>query len=80
MDTWGLVQWPAMVVTVYASWLVASKRESRRNAGFWWFLTSNVLWIAWGVHDGAYALIVLQLALAVMNLRGMRKTAAEPAG
>ena len=38
------------------------------------FLASNVLWIAWGWHGDAYALIVLQLALVVMNLRGMRET------
>ncbi len=74
MDAGGIVQWPAMAVTAYASWLVASRSESRRNAGFWWFLASNVLWIIWGLHDGAYALIILQLVLAVMNIRGMRKT------
>ena len=74
MDFWGLVQWPAMGVTIYASWLVTSTRESTRNLGFWWFLASNVLWITWGLHDGAYALVVLQVALAAMNTRGMLKT------
>ena len=77
MDAWGFVQWPAMAVTIYASWLVASTRESRRNAGFWWFLASNVLWVVWGLHDGAYALVVLQVALAGMNTRGMLKTRHE---
>jgi len=70
----ALVQWPAMVVTVFASWLVGSNDKGRRNTGFWVFLASNVLWIVWGVHDRAYALITLQLALAVMNIRGMVKT------
>ncbi len=74
MDAWGFVQWPAMAVTIYASWMVASTRESRRNQGFWWFLVSNVLWIAWGLHDGAHGLVVLQVALAAMNTRGMLKT------
>ena len=74
MDPWGLVQWPAMAVTIYASWLVASDHESRRYAGFWWFLASNILWIAWGLHDDAYALILLQVILAGMNTRGMLKT------
>lgn len=72
-----LLQWPAMVVTICASWLVGSTRDDRRQAGFWVFLVSNVLWIAWGWHDGAYALIVMQIALAGMNLRGMRKAASE---
>lgn len=76
-DAWDLVQWPAMVATVLAAWLVASNRKGRRNAGFWVFLGSNMLWTAWGLHDGAWALIVLQLALAALNIRGVRKT--EPA-
>lgn len=65
-----LMQWPAMAVTVIASWFVASGRSRRRKIGFWVFLLSNVLWVVWGVHAHAYALIVLQLCLAVMNIRG----------
>ena len=44
-----LIQWPAMVVTLWASWCVASKSEGRRNYGFWLFLVSNAMWIVWGV-------------------------------
>ena len=69
----GLIQWPAMVVTVVAAWLVGSRTKKRRAIGFWVFLASNVLWIAWGVPAHAYALIVLQVALAVMNIRGAGK-------
>ncbi len=67
------LQWPAMVVTVLAAWLVASKREKLRFAGFWVFLLSNLLWIAWGWQTGAIALIVLQVCLAAMNIRGAVK-------
>ena len=67
------IQWPAMVVTVIASWFVASSRRPRRQIGFWIFLLSNVLWVLWGVHAHAYALIVLQLCLAVMNVRGEQR-------
>lgn len=45
-----------------------------RNIGFWLFIASNILWIVWGVHSEAYALIVLQVCLAAMNIRGARKT------
>lgn len=76
MDWLDLVQWPAMVVTLLAAWLVASTHPSRRRVGFWTFLASNLLWIAWGWHTGAWALIVLQLGLAALNLRGAHK--AEP--
>lgn len=73
-DLLDLLQWPAMLVSVAAAYLVASKKEGRRNTGFWLFLASNVLWIAWGWHTHAYALIVLQLALAALNIRGVFKT------
>lgn len=74
MDLLNLVQWPAMVVTVVGSWLVASSHDGKRNAGFWIFLFSNVLWIAWGLYSGAMALVVLQICLAAMNIRGAMKT------
>lgn len=74
MAEFNLLQWPAMAVTVFASWLVAAKSEKKRNVGFWIFLGSNVLWIAWGISSNAYALIVLQVALAAMNVRGAMKT------
>ena len=74
MQWLGFVQWPAMVASVTAAWLVASRREERRNLGFWVFLASNVMWAAWGWHDGAWALLALQVALAAMNIRGVRRT------
>ena len=69
-----LVQWPAFATSVVAAWLVASTSPGRRNAGFWVFLASNVLWVTWGLHTRAWALIALQLCLAVLNLRGVFKT------
>jgi hypothetical protein len=78
MDFVGLLQWPAMVVTIVAAWLVASSQRGRRNAGFWLFLISNALWIAWALHVDAPALIVLKVGLATMNIRGAFKTE-EPA-
>ena len=74
------IQWPAMVASILAAWLVASKHERKRGWGFWVFLLSNVLWVAWGVHDHAYALIALQIALAAMNIRGVKKTSEETTG
>lgn len=73
MDAIDLLQWPAMLVTIVAAWLVASQSRRRREAGFWVFLLSNALWIVWGWHDSAYALIALQLALAALNIRGAYK-------
>ena len=69
-----LLQWPAFIASVAAAWLVASNRKERRNIGFWVFLASNVLWTVWGIERQAWALIALQVCLAVMNVRGLRKT------
>jgi hypothetical protein len=76
MDYLDLIQWPAMAVTVIAAWYVSSRARTRRGIGFWCFLASNVLWIVWGWHTHAHALIVLQLCLAGMNIRGARKNEA----
>jgi hypothetical protein len=74
MGDWlDLLQWPAMVVTVGAGVLVSSAHAQRRKLGFISFLLSNALWIAWGWHDGAYALIALQLCLCATNVRGLFK-------
>jgi len=72
-----LVQWPAMAVTVLAAYLVASTSRRRRQVGFWTFIASNVLWVVWGWHTDAYALVALQVCLAALNIRGAMK--AEPA-
>lgn len=74
-DLIDLLQWPAMLASLAAAWLVASTRGMRRNIGFWIFLLSNVLWVAWGAYAHAYALIALQLGLAAMNVRGVLKSA-----
>jgi hypothetical protein len=67
------LQWPAMVATLVASWMVASQRKRKRSWGFWLFILSNVLWLAWGWHTKAWALMALQLGLFVLNLRAARK-------
>lgn len=76
MNLIDLVQWPAMAVTVIAAWFVSARTKARRGVGFWCFLASNVLWIVWGWHTSAYALIILQVALAAMNIRGAYKNEA----
>ncbi|MEO7886994.1 MAG: hypothetical protein ABIR76_09655 [Polaromonas sp.] len=70
----GWLQWPAMGASIAAAYLVGSTEKPRRNLGFWIFLASNALWIAWGVPEKAWALVLLQVALATMNIRGMAKT------
>ena len=73
MDDLNWVQWPAMLVTLLAAWLVGSTSKGKRKIGFWVFLSSNVLWVIWGLYTSAYALILLQFGLAAINIRGARK-------
>lgn len=67
------MQWPAMAATLVAAWLIASQSKRKRSFGFWSFILSNALWVLWGWHDSAYALIALQVGLFFLNLRGARK-------
>lgn len=73
IDLVDAIQWPAMAVTLFAAWLVASRSPGKRAWGFWCFILSNVLWIAWGWHAAAWALIALQVGLFFLNLRGAKK-------
>lgn len=71
------LQWPAMIVTLTAAWLVASQSKRKRTVGFWCFIASNILWIAWALHVSAYALITLQVGLFALNVRGVKKNDPE---
>jgi uncharacterized membrane protein len=68
-----LLQWPAMVVTAVAAFLVASLSETKRKIGFWCYLLSNALWSAWGFHTKAWAVVALQVVLLALNIRGVKK-------
>ncbi|MDP9687578.1 UNVERIFIED_ORG: hypothetical protein J2W82_001234 [Pseudomonas mohnii] len=46
--------------------------------GFVLFSLSNVLWVIWGIYAQAHALIVLQICLFLMNLRGFKKNSRAP--
>lgn len=76
-DFLQLLQWPAMLATVLASWWVASTHRHKRAWGFWAYLLGNVLWSAWGWHTSATALVVLQGCLAAMNIRGFVKASRD---
>ena len=74
MDYFSLLQWPAMIINVLAVWLLTYQSKRRRHAGFVFSLVSNALWITWGWHVQAFAVIGLQFALVALNIRGAQKT------
>ena len=70
----SLIQWPAMVVNILSVWLLTSRSKHKRHAGFVLYLVSNALWVVWGLHVQAFAVLGLQVALATLNFRGVKKT------
>ena len=60
-------------MTVLAAWLTGSTNPRRRTWGFWLFLASNVLWTAWGWSSHGWAVVLLQVFLAIVNVRGAKK-------
>lgn len=67
------LQWPAMIITLFSTWCVASQTKKVRWFGFFSFIISNFLWVLWALHTEAYAIIVLQIGLLLLNIRGIVK-------
>jgi hypothetical protein len=74
MDDWlAWMQWPAMAISLLAAWLIASKDAHKRVLAFVLLILGNLLWKGWGWRATAYALIVLNAGLLVLNVRGILK-------
>ena len=71
------LQWPAMAITGLAAWFMGSVRARRRVIAFWCFTIGNALWVIWGANHEAYGLITLEIILALMNMRGLKRNLAE---
>jgi hypothetical protein len=69
----GLLEWPAMAISLIAAWWMGSQKAKKRIVAFWLLIVGNLLWIAWGWGADAWALIALQVGLIVLNLRGIMK-------
>lgn len=72
-DFIALLDWPAMAISLLAAWVMASRKAEKRVWAFWMYLAGNIMWIAWGWGEEAWALIVLNLALMALNVRGIYK-------
>ena len=66
----GLLQWPAMAVSLFGSWWTGDPGRSSRHLGFAVLMVSNVIWLVWAVTDHAWALLVMQAAFLLLNGRG----------
>ncbi len=63
-----------MVINILSVWMLTSQSRGKRHAGFLLSLLSNLLWVIWGWHVQAFAVLGLQIALATLNIHGVRKT------
>ena len=72
-DILGMLQWPAMAISLVAAWWMGSKRAGKRIVAFLMLSAGNLLWIAWGWSESAYALIALNVGLLALNIRGIMK-------
>lgn len=77
MEWIAFLEWPAMALSLVGAYLLGSQSPRRRIVGFAVFCVSNALWVAWGWRDGAWALIVLQFGLLLLNVRGIRRNERE---
>jgi uncharacterized membrane protein len=75
-NVFGLLEWPAMAISLAAAWWMGSKKAKKRIVAFCLLILGNLLWIAWGWGAGAWALIALQVGLIALNVRGIVKNEA----
>jgi hypothetical protein len=69
------IQWPAMVVTIAASYWVASDNQRWRCVGSWLFPDQQRAVDMWAIAEDAYVPIILPVGLALMKIRGVDKNA-----
>ena len=48
-------------------------KEVQAELGIWAVPLKQCVWVIWGLKDGAYALIILQVCLGFLNMRGAVK-------
>jgi hypothetical protein len=72
-EFFALLEWPAMAISLAAAYLLASQNPEKRVIAFWLLIVGNVMWIAWGWSEAAWALIALNAGLMALNVRGIFK-------
>ena len=72
-EFFALLEWPAMAISLAAAYLLASQKPEKRVIAFWLLIIGNVMWIAWGWGEDAWALIALNAGLMALNVRGIFK-------
>ena len=72
-EFFSYLEWPAMAVSLVSAWWMGSKKTEKRIFAFCLLIAGNLMWIAWGWDDEAWALIALNVGLMALNVRGIIK-------
>ena len=62
-----------MAVSLVAAYWMGSKKADKRIVAFLMLSAGNLMWIAWGWGEDAFALIALNVGLLLLNVRGILK-------
>jgi hypothetical protein len=73
MEWLEYLEWPAMAISLAAAWWMASRSPRKRIVAFVLLIVGNIMWIAWGWNDEAFALVALNVGLMALNVRGVIK-------
>ena len=76
-EFFALLEWPAMGITLAAAWWMGSTKAKKRIVAFIMLITGNLMWIAWGYGEAAWALIALNVGLMGLNVRAILKNEDE---
>lgn len=69
-----ILDWIGTIMVLIAAFILSSKKSSKpknRMYGFIFFLISNILWIPFAILLHAYGLLITQIILFFINLRGI---------
>ena len=73
----AMLEWPAMAVSLAAAYWMGSTKAKKRIVAFLMLILGNLMWIAWGWGEQAWALIALNVGLMALNVRAIFKNEEE---
>ena len=69
--TQSMVGWAASLTALLGAALIAMRSSRWSKWGFVAFLASNLLWISWGIHCGAWELVCQNVGFLVTSVAGI---------
>jgi small basic protein len=70
MNFLPLVQYPAAVFTIVGYYFVGSTHAATRKTGFILGVTSNIIWVVYGLLPIQLGIVITNVAIFVMGMRG----------